>query len=235
MLPRAKYLPSISLSALRAHLAGGAPEPLHLGQETTQSWPARRTWSLRDDLQAIRQGREDMEVEVEVGRKGRGYLDPDFQRINMGLGMSVHARDRQRTQFGVADLGCSSILMLGLFLDAFVLGKIPSAGDPNLLPTAYLAQSDLDDFGLRPDVPDLDLYKAGKQATLYRRTLWIGPKRSFTPFHRDPYVGIYSQRKSTALREGGMHRWITIPPRIQIFLTNYSRRHKDLSRCPTIF
>ena len=83
--------------------------------------------------------------------------------------------------------------MVGLFLDAFILGKIPSA-DPDSLPTAYLAQSDLlDNAVLAADVPPLDVFQSGPQATVYRRTIWIGPRASFTPFHRDPYIGLYSQ------------------------------------------
>lgn len=86
--------------------------------------------------------------------------------------------------------------MAGLFLDAFILGKIPSA-DPEALPTAYLAQSDLlDDKKLADDVPPLDVFTAGPQGTIYRRTMWIGPGRSFTPFHKDPYIGLYTQSKS---------------------------------------
>ena len=49
-------------------------------------WPARSAWRLSDDLAAIRAVGEHKEVEIEVGKRGRGYLDPDFQRINMGLG-----------------------------------------------------------------------------------------------------------------------------------------------------
>ena len=83
--------------------------------------------------------------------------------------------------------------MAGLFLDAFILGKIPCQ-DPSSLPTAYLAQSDLlDDKDLVGDVPPLDVFEAGSQETIYRRTMWIGPKASFTPFHKDPYIGLYSQ------------------------------------------
>lgn len=84
-------------------------------------------------------------------------------------------------------------LIKGLFLDAFILNKIPSA-DPDSIPTAYLAQSDLLEHGdLAAAVPELDLFKAGPQGTMYRRTIWIGPRQSFTPFHRDPYIGLYTQ------------------------------------------
>jgi hypothetical protein len=29
-------------------------------------------------------------VDVELGKKGRGYLDPEYQRISMGFGQSLH-------------------------------------------------------------------------------------------------------------------------------------------------
>jgi hypothetical protein len=32
---------------------------------------------------------EDKEVDVELGMKGRGYLDPKYQRISMGFGKSL--------------------------------------------------------------------------------------------------------------------------------------------------
>ncbi|KAK1924289.1 hypothetical protein DB88DRAFT_489710 [Papiliotrema laurentii] len=163
--PCARFISHLTLPALREHLSC-APTPLHVGQSLTTHWAARQAWRTGDDFRAIRTGREDREVEIEVGKRGRGYLDPDFQRIHMGL---------------------------GLFLDAFILDKIPSS-DPASLPVAYLAQSDLlDDPALAADVPALDVFKAGPQATVYRRTLWIGPRGSFTPFHRDPYIGLYSQ------------------------------------------
>jgi len=108
---------------------------------------------------------DNREVEVELGRRGRGYLDKDCQRVTMGL---------------------------GLFLDAFILGRIPSSSAS--LPTAYLAQSDLLEHPtLAPAVPTLEHFASGPQRAFYRRTLWIGPEGSFTPFHRDPYIGLYSQ------------------------------------------
>lgn len=180
--PCARFISHLTLPALREHLSR-APTPLHVGQSLTTHWAARQAWRTGDDFRAIRTGREDREVEIEVGKRGRGYLDPDFQRIHMGLGEEPGAG------FTIALI----MLTLGLFLDAFILDKIPSS-DPASLPVAYLAQSDLlDDPALAADVPALDVFKAGPQATVYRRTLWIGPRGSFTPFHRDPYIGLYSQ------------------------------------------
>jgi hypothetical protein len=40
--------------------------------------------SLRDSVG------ETKEVDVELGKKGRGYLDPEYQRISMGFGQSLH-------------------------------------------------------------------------------------------------------------------------------------------------
>ena len=55
---------------------------------------------------------------------------------------------------------------------------------------------DLNDGGdINQDVPLLPHYEAGRKKTLYRRTLWVGPRGTFTPFHKDPYIGLYSQSK----------------------------------------
>jgi hypothetical protein len=86
---------------------------------------------------------------------------------------------------------------LGLFLDAFILNRIPSTTDTATgptLPTAYLAQSDLPPHPIFDrDTPSLPHFSCGPRGEVYRRTLWVGPGGSFTPFHRDPYIGIYSQ------------------------------------------
>jgi lysine-specific demethylase 8 len=50
----------------------------------------------------------------------------------------------------------------------------------------------LDLPGLQAAVPPLEHYK-GPRGDVYGRTLWVGPKGSFTPFHRDPNVGLYTQ------------------------------------------
>lgn len=84
----AKYLSTISFDSLKAHLASN-PTPLHIGSSLTTHWPARSTWRLSDDLAAIRTTGEDKEVEIEVGKRRRGYMDPEFQRIHMGLGEST--------------------------------------------------------------------------------------------------------------------------------------------------
>ena len=132
-------------------------------------------------------GAPQLPVDVEIGKRGKGYLDPDYQRVSMDFG---------EVKSPLYECGGRSddTSRIGLFLDAFILGKIPSSTPASALPTGYLAQSDvMDKPTLIADVPNLPHYEAGSQKSLYRRTMWVGPKRSFTPFHKDPYVGIYSQ------------------------------------------
>jgi hypothetical protein len=128
-------------------------------------------------------------VDVEIGKRGKGYLDPDYQRVSMDFGEA-------KSPMYVWKVKADDVSWIGLFLDAFILGKIPSSTPASALPTGYLAQSDvMDNPTLIADVPNLPQYEAGSQKSLYRRTIWVGPKRSFTPFHKDPYVGIYSQSR----------------------------------------
>lgn len=85
--------------------------------------------------------------------------------------------------------------LTGLFLDAFILGFVPWSTPKDELPKAYLAQSDLLDSApdLTEHVPDLEHYTSGPRGDMFRRTIWIGPEGSWTPFHKDPYIGIYNQ------------------------------------------
>ncbi|BEI91874.1 uncharacterized protein CcaverHIS019_0406940 [Cutaneotrichosporon cavernicola] len=128
------------------------------------AWRLER-WSA-PDLGTLRDDvGEHTAVDVEIAPRGRGYTDPAWQRVTMGF---------------------------GLFLDAFVLGRIPAA-DPALVPVGYLAQAPLLDLpGLRDTLPPLEHY-VGPRGDVYGRTLWVGPRGSFTPFHRDPNVGLYTQ------------------------------------------
>ena len=76
-----------TLQSLRTHLAGPTALPLHL-QGLTDHWPASSLWTLNDGLGSIRESvGEGREVTVEMGKKGRGYLDPDYQRVSMGFGL----------------------------------------------------------------------------------------------------------------------------------------------------
>jgi hypothetical protein len=103
--PAARFLSSITPAVLKTHLAG-SPLPLHIGESLTAQWAARSKWRLNDGLAAIRAVGEDREVEIEVGKPGRGYLDPDFQRIHMGLGKYVSFQLRG---FGLAHLTIRTI------------------------------------------------------------------------------------------------------------------------------
>lgn len=174
---------STTVQALKSHLAGDRPRPLHL-TGLTSHWPASSLWTLNDGLAALRNGvGEDREVTVELGKKGRGYLDKEYQRISIGFGTLPPHSYR---------LG---LMSSGLFLDAFILDRVPSSTPKDQLPIAYLAQSDLLDSApaLQEHVPDLDHYTSGPRGDIFRRTIWVGPSGSWTPFHRDPYIGIYNQ------------------------------------------
>jgi hypothetical protein len=133
-------------------------------------------------------------IEVELGRSGRGYLDPGYQRVSLPFGMSHLWQTCYRPPMYV--MGADDIQ--GVFMDAFIFDLVPSTTPLSELPTAYLAQSSLlnDIPELIQAVPELPHFKAGVKGEVWRRTLWVGPGGSFTPFHRDPYVGIYSQGKS---------------------------------------
>jgi hypothetical protein len=63
------------------------------------------------------------------------------------------------------------------------------------MPKGYLAQSDLLDSAPQAaaQCPDLEHYLSGPRGDIFRRTIWIGPAGSWTPFHKDPYIGIYNQ------------------------------------------
>lgn len=72
---------------LSSHLAGKDALPLKLNKLVSH-WPATSSLSLDHDLSALRElVGEDTAVEVELGRRGRGYLDKGYQRVTMGFGM----------------------------------------------------------------------------------------------------------------------------------------------------
>ncbi|WWD17183.1 hypothetical protein CI109_101621 [Kwoniella shandongensis] len=195
LIRSAKPITSLSPSALQSHLIAASssrPLPLHL-PDLVSSWPALDTWRLEDGLKVLRDSiGENRSVEVELGKRGRGYLHKDWQRVWMPF---------------------------GLFLDAFILNLIPSSSSPSLLPLAYLAQSDILDTSpsLLETIPALPHFLVGKEKSLYRRTLWLGPRGSWTPFHKDPYHGIYSQII-------GKKTFHILPPE--------ARHHLDISALP---
>ncbi|WWC70126.1 uncharacterized protein I206_104073 [Kwoniella pini CBS 10737] len=197
----ARQVASITPVQLQQHLSVSPVHPLHISG-LVSSWPALTQWRLSDGLRGVRDAvGEDRAVEIELGKQGRGYLHPDWQRVNMGF---------------------------DLFLDAFIFDKIPSSVPKSQLPSAYLAQSDLLDSSSRlaEAVPPLPHFFVGKEKSLYRRTIWIGPEKSFTPFHKDPYVGIYSQIV-------GKKTFHVLPPEAAQFLSPSNlARHTNTSQIP---
>ncbi|WRT66501.1 uncharacterized protein IL334_003460 [Kwoniella shivajii] len=214
LIPSARCIPRITPSRLREHLATPSPRPLHL-PGLIAAWPALSQWRLSDQLREIRNAvGEERAVEVELGRKGRGYLDPDWQRVNLGF---------------------------GIFLDAFIFNMIPSSAPKSQLPSAYLAQSDLLDScpQLAEAVPLLPHFYQGSEKSLYRRTVWIGPDKSFTPFHKDPYVGIYSQGECQAVQlyanvavQGNKIFHVLPPESAQHLSPSGLARHTNTSQIP---
>jgi lysine-specific demethylase 8 len=86
---------TIAHEALKTHLGVTRPLPLHI-QDITARWPASSLWTLNNGLQALRDTVGDTkEVDVELGQKGRGYLDPGYQRVSMGFGKSSTYRPSQ--------------------------------------------------------------------------------------------------------------------------------------------
>nr|XP_031863379.1 uncharacterized protein CI109_001254 [Kwoniella shandongensis]KAA5530451.1 hypothetical protein CI109_001254 [Kwoniella shandongensis] len=153
LIRSAKPITSLSPSALQSHLIAASssrPLPLHL-PDLVSSWPALDTWRLEDGLKVLRDSiGENRSVEVELGKRGRGYLHKDWQRVWMPF---------------------------GLFLDAFILNLIPSSSSPSLLPLAYLAQSDILDTSpsLLETIPALPHFLVGKEKIIGKKTFHILP------------------------------------------------------------
>lgn len=81
-------------------------------------WPALRSWQRVNDYGSLRTLGKGRLVDVEWSRRGRGFLDPG-------------ERGKSR-------------LSLDLYLDAFLLGRIPSTGNSPANDTIfYVAQQDL--------------------------------------------------------------------------------------------
>lgn len=81
-------LRSPATSILRNHLAHHSPTPLLLPDLVRPAeWPALKSWVLSDGLKRLRENiGEDREVDVELGPRGRGYLDKGYKRVGMGFG-----------------------------------------------------------------------------------------------------------------------------------------------------
>lgn len=80
----------LSPAQLATHLASPNPAPLII-PHIADDWPARSTWALSDGLQKLRHHiGEERAVEVELGPRGRGYLDQRYKRISVGFGALLH-------------------------------------------------------------------------------------------------------------------------------------------------
>jgi hypothetical protein len=86
-LPLARSIAHLTPTALRSHLTS-SPTPLHLPNLLTSS-PAITSWRLSDGLDRLRRSvGEDRLVEVELVKRGRGYLHPEHTRVYMPFGQS---------------------------------------------------------------------------------------------------------------------------------------------------
>ncbi|CDZ97736.1 Uncharacterized conserved protein, contains JmjC domain [Phaffia rhodozyma] len=164
-----KKLLAPSASKLTEHLQASQPVLL---QNIIDTWPALATWTIENNLGRLRSLAEGYNVPVEWSQPGRGFLDKGKKGKTM--------------------------MPLDLFLDAFILKKIPRQGsDPANDPVFYLAQHDL--LAQIPDLKDdapgtfVDRYLDIDKKEFWRSNIWIGPKGTFTPIHKDPYHNLFCQ------------------------------------------
>lgn len=181
-LHRPLTAPTLDEFAMHLRLENEELQPLllpYLVKSGDFAWPAVKSWPLldqegRETLAGLRNDETDsLPVEVEVGRRGRGYFD--------------------------AKLGAWRQLTMpfGLFLDAFVLRSIPSTDPSSRDIVGYLAQQDLlsRSSTLAASCPPLPHTRAGPRGDReqWRCNTWIGPADTFTPLHRDPYENLFVQ------------------------------------------
>lgn len=87
LVRQAKSLASFTPANLQSHLVNRPVLPLHL-PSLTSAWPALTSWQLTDGLKRLREKiGENRVTEIELGKKGRGYLDKEWQRIHMPFGL----------------------------------------------------------------------------------------------------------------------------------------------------
>ncbi|CAO1612833.1 unnamed protein product [Parajaminaea phylloscopi] len=178
------HLPS--LDSFAAHLRTQQPVPLYLpslvhpsNPNASVPWPAVLSWSQIDDkgretLAGLRNEQtEPLLVQVEVGRRSRGYLDAEpgsWQQLTMPF---------------------------GLFMDAFIAGSIPRQDSTSQNLIGYVAQQDLLSQcplldAACPALPHTRVGPKGDREQ-WRSNVWIGPSDTFTPLHRDPYENLFVQ------------------------------------------
>ncbi|CAO1619164.1 unnamed protein product [Sympodiomycopsis kandeliae] len=186
-----------SVEAFVSHASEANAEPLLLPSliKDQYPWRALTEWTHIDangveTLSGMRnEHTANAIVDVEIGKKGRGYMDRGWQKIQMPFDS---------------------------FLDAFVSRSIPSmsAATQNLV--GYVAQQDLLRqipswaAQLQPPLPHIERIA---QSQYWRRNYWIGPKDTFTPLHRDPYYNLFVQvigSKRVHLFPPDVHQWLYI-------------------------
>lgn len=87
LVRQAKSLAFLGPASLQNHLSNQPVLPLHL-PSLTSGWPALTIWRLENGLQRLREEiGEGRIAEIELGKKGRGYLDEEWRRIDMPFGL----------------------------------------------------------------------------------------------------------------------------------------------------
>jgi hypothetical protein len=75
-------------AALKQHLSQAEPIPVLL-PGLIAHYRALKAWTIHDELNRFKQVvPAEREVDVEIGPKRRGYLDPQHARVPMGFGAS---------------------------------------------------------------------------------------------------------------------------------------------------
>jgi hypothetical protein len=153
------------------------------------TWPACSEWpGNKEEREGVMEGLrklhslQDAIVDVEISPMGRGYGDGVQKDAGRG--------------------GCSDWMRVampfGVFLDAFIDGKIPwENSDSQQGVVGYLAQQSLFERceELARQCPTLPHTVAGRRGDReqWRRNVWIGGSGSFTPIHCDPYENLFVQ------------------------------------------
>ena len=87
LIPLGTSVPNPTVSALRAYLSNADPMPLHITNLVT-SWPALKAWTLSDGLERLKEiVGEDRLIEIELVKRARGYLDPNFKKVQTSFGI----------------------------------------------------------------------------------------------------------------------------------------------------
>jgi hypothetical protein len=206
------------LSDVSARLAQSQPVII---RGALSHWPALTDWTLANGLGRLRARAEGVMVPVEWGRKGRGFLDGGEKgKGEMPLGESRIASGQ--TTFGHALLIIGPTKLSDVFLDAFLLERIPKADPSSPLSEIifYSAQHDLlSAVSRRPgacvpsatnistsidgQVPELkeDLppfkepYLAAGKGEFWRSNVWIGPMGTFSPWVLRGSAGLLARPK----------------------------------------